>query len=690
MSTRRAISRLVTQLILAAPLVGSLSCSSSRAREAASMHDARMAWWREARFGLFIHWGLYAIPAGELNGETNHAEWIRTTAEIPIGRYDEFVAQWNPVKFDADAWVEMAKDAGMKYVVITSKHHDGFCLFDSKWTDFDVTSTPFHRDVLEELSEACRRKGLKICWYHSIMDWHHPDYLPRRDWEKATRAATGADFSRYVAHLHRQVGELLTRYGPIGVMWFDGEWEATWNNELGTALYDRCLELQSDVIVNNRVAKGRSGMAGMTIDPSFRGDFGTPEQEIPSKGFPGVDWETCMTMNANWGYNKNDRAWKSATDLVRKLVDIASKGGNFLLNVGPTAEGEFPPESVERLRAIGRWMKVNGDSIHGTSASPFESLPFGRCTMRRAREETRLFLHVFEWPTDGTLVVPGLGNGVRRAFLLAAKEDSLAVTRGETDVRIAVPRAAPDEVCTVIALDVEGSPVVYEMPKIVAPASILVSALDVEITTASPELEARYTLDGSEPTAQSPRYEAPLRLADSAAVRARAFHRGRPVSAVAEATFTKVAPRPAVLGKASGRGLVCESFAGEWDRLPEFDSLARAERWISPNVSMKPGPVEERYALRLTGFIAVPRDDVYRFSLGSDDGSRLWIGNDVVVDNDLLHSFIERTAAVALAAGRHPIRVEWFNKTGEADLILRWARAGEGFERVPNSAFDHP
>ncbi|RQW07490.1 alpha-L-fucosidase, partial [candidate division KSB1 bacterium] len=369
-----------------------------------SAEKDNMAWWRDARFGLFIHWGLYAIPAGEWNGETGHAEWIRQTAQIPLETYDQFVHQFNPVHFNADEWVRMAKEAGMKYIVLTSKHHDGFCLFDSEHTDFDVMSTPFQRDILAELAQACAREGIKICWYHSIMDWHHPDYLPRRPWEK-DRSTEGADFARYVQHLKNQLAELTSKYGEIGVLWFDGEWEETWTHDHGADLYNYVKGLQPSIIINNRVDKGRSGMAGMTTG-EHAGDFGTPEQEIPATGLLGVDWETCMTMNDHWGYNKNDHNWKSAEELIRKLADIASKGGNFLLNVGPKADGTFPQESIDRLKAIGEWMSVNGESVYGTQASPFKQLDWGRCTQKAIGGDTRLYLHVFDWP-DGKLVVPG-------------------------------------------------------------------------------------------------------------------------------------------------------------------------------------------------------------------------------------------------------------------------------------------
>jgi alpha-L-fucosidase len=381
-------SRLQIVLLLALAIALSFACrgdSHSKplvkvAVENDAAHDARMAWWREARFGLFLHWGLFSLPAGAWEESTSHAEWIMTTAQIPVERYELFREQFNPVQFDPDAWAKMAADAGMKYVVITAKHHDGFALFDSKTSDYDVMATPYERDLLRALAAAVRRHGMVMCFYHSIMDWHHPDYLPRRNWE--SRSAEGADFQRYRKYLNAQVTELLTNYGPIGVMWFDGEWESTWNNEYGKELYALCRKLQPNVIVNNRVSTGRAGMAGMTKGAHFPGDFGTPEQEIPASGLPGVDWETCMTMNDHWGFNAADEHWKSNQDLIRKLCDIASKGGNFLLNVGPTAEGLFPPQAVERLAAIGAWMKVNGEAIHGTQAGPFEALSFGRCTQR--------------------------------------------------------------------------------------------------------------------------------------------------------------------------------------------------------------------------------------------------------------------------------------------------------------------
>ena len=423
--------------------------------ESQAAKDARMKWWRQGRFGMFIHWGLYAIPAGQWQDKQigGIGEWIMHRGHIPVDQYEPLAGQFNPVKFNAKEWVGIAKNAGMKYIVITSKHHDGFCLFNSALTDYDIMdATPFKRDIMKELADECHRQGIKICWYHSIMDWHHPDYLPRRKWEK--RPVDGADYARYVAYMKGQLKELVTNYGDIGILWFDGEWEKTWTHERGKDLYDYVRSLQDDIIINNRVDKGRRGMAGLTKKGEFRGDYGTPEQEIPATGLPGVDWESCMTMNNTWGFKKNDHNWKSTTKLIRNLVDIASKGGNFLLNVGPTAEGLIPAPSVERLAAMGKWMDVNGESIYGTTASPFKSLPWGRCTQKKGK----LYLHVFDWPKDNVLVVPGLKNKVKKAYLLAGKKaHSLPVTRKAKDVLIEVS-GKMDSPATVIVLEIKGSP----------------------------------------------------------------------------------------------------------------------------------------------------------------------------------------------------------------------------------------
>jgi alpha-L-fucosidase len=415
--------------------------------ETPAQHDARMKWFRQARFGMFIHWGLYSQAAGEWDGkETSGAgEWIMNDMQIPDSQYAKLVPQFNPVKFDARQWVALAKNAGMKYIVITSKHHEGFGMYPSALTDWCIKSTPFGRDPLKELAAACQDAGIKLCFYHSIMDWHHPDYLPRKPWND--EASPNPDFDRYVAYMKGELKELLTGYGPIGILWFDGQWENTWTYDRGVDLYNYVRGLQPDIIVNNRV--------GGHTDPGQPkiGDYGTPEQFIPASGYgPGVDWETCMTMNDTWGFKKQDHNWKSTETLIRNLIDIASKGGNYLLNVGPTGEGLIPDASVERLQAIGQWMQVNSQAIYDTTASPFNrQLPWGRCTTKIDGADTTLYFHVFDWPTNGLLTVPGLETKPRKAWLLSgAKKKSLRTRLTEDGLTIAVPSAGPDPISSTI------------------------------------------------------------------------------------------------------------------------------------------------------------------------------------------------------------------------------------------------
>jgi alpha-L-fucosidase len=417
--------------------------------------EGRMAWWRDARFGLFIHWGLYAVPAGDYKGHRSKeiGEWIMSWANIPRAEYERFASQFNPVKFDAARWVQIAKDAGMKYVVITSKHHDGFAMFDSAVSDYDIVdSTPFRRDPMRELADECRRQGIRFAFYHSIMDWHHPSQYVDAPGKYPTAGNSQTKMlegkkPEYVAYMKAQLHELITKYDPA-ILWFDGEWVDWWTEEDGQDLYAYVRGLKPDILINNRVGKGRRGMQGMNkTDRQYSGDFGTPEQQIPASGLPGVDWESCMTMNDTWGYKSYDDNWKSATQLIRNLIDIVSKGGNYLLNVGPTAEGEIPAPSVERLAAIGRWLAVNGDAVYGTTASPFTTqLPWGRATRTRAA----LYLHVFDWPANGVLTIPAFDAPVRSASLLAAPRAPLAVSKTLDGWSIALPANAPDPVASVI------------------------------------------------------------------------------------------------------------------------------------------------------------------------------------------------------------------------------------------------
>ncbi|MBK6941705.1 MAG: alpha-L-fucosidase [Planctomycetes bacterium] len=651
--------------------------------------DARMAWWRDARFGMFIHWGLYAIPAGAWNDATHHGEWIRDTAQIPVEDYEALKAKWNPTAFDAARWADIAAKAGMKYVVITTKHHDGFCLFDSAHTDWDVMSTPFQRDVMKEIAQAFRARGIRVCWYHSIMDWHNPDYLPRRPWE-TTRSSEGADLERYVKYLHAQVEELLTNYGDIGVLWFDGEWESSWTHERGKALYELCRRLQPNVIVNNRVDVSRAGLEGFSADRESFGDFGTPEQTIPAQGLPGVDWETCMTMNGHWGFNRADQNWKSAAEMIRMLCDIASKGGNFLMNVGPTAEGEFPPACVERLEAMGAWLAINGEAIYGTSASVFTELPWGRCTVKSNGSGTRLYLHVFDWPKDGRLVVPGLGNDPVKAYLLARPDTALTVTRAEADVVVGSSGNAPDAVSSVVVLELAEAPIVYRAPTIEADSDGFVAKLEVRVNHASPAIELRATTDGTEPTARSPQVIAPLVLDRSATVKARAFHAGKPVSRVVERAFSKLEPNAPVVPKGRiAAGLAVLQVRGAFAQLPDFATLTASALRIAPTVELIAAERREDVAHRFEGLLHVGDSDYWRFALTSDDGARLWLDGALVIDLDGLHSEATKVGGIALRTGFHRIVVEHFNRSGNTSLGLRMGRLGTELAPIPATSLAH-
>ncbi len=463
--------------------------------------DPRLDWWREARFGMFIHWGVYSVPATikRPDGSTGTAEWHLLGHQVQVADYEKFAPRFNPVRFDAAEWVRIAKDAGMKYIVITSKHHDGFCMYDSKLTDWTITkATPFKRDPLKELADECARQGVRLGFYYSIMDWHHPDYLPRRAWEKGQPPAEQADFARYVEYMKGQLEELVGgRYGKVAVLWFDGEWEETWNAELGWDLYRYVRSLDPDIIVNNRVGKGRGGMAGLTAEGNFAGDFGTPEQEIPNTGLPGVDWESCMTMNDTWGYATDDHNWKSATTLIRNLCDTAGKGGNFLLNVGPTAEGLIPAESVERLAAMGRWVRANGEAVHGTHAGPWRRVPFnGRISVKGEK----LYLHVFEWPRgqDGApteLVFPGLRTEIRAARVPATGQTLSAIgwMEGAVPMVLVEPPDKLDEAATVVELDLAGPVAVVERAPAFAPDEkgvVTLRAADAEVVGTSARYES--------------------------------------------------------------------------------------------------------------------------------------------------------------------------------------------------------
>jgi alpha-L-fucosidase len=448
-------NKIMLVLLLAAAIASPLTAAESPdpyANETPAQRDARMAWWREARFGMFIHWGVYAVPAGTYKGKRidGIGEWIMNYGKIPMAQYQQFAKQFDPTNFNAAAWVKIARDAGMKYIVITAKHHDGFAMWPSKVSQWNIyDATPWHHDPLKELAAACRKYGIKLGFYYSqVQDWNNGGAAAGGKWDPAQQH----DMDDYIDKIAvPQVRELCSNYGPDvpAVIWWDTPEDM--NYERAKKLYDEVKELKPSIIMNNRLGGG------------FKGDTETPEQYIPATGFPGRDWETCMTMNDTWGFKSYDHNWKSTETIIRNLVDIASKGGNYLLNVGPNALGEIPAPSIERLKEVGAWMKINGEAIYGTTASPFQRLPWGRCTKKISGNETTLYLHVFNWPADGKLVVPGLKNSVESARLLATGQ-TLKVRNEPYSVVVEVPASAPDKISLTIVLQVKGAPEIVAVP----------------------------------------------------------------------------------------------------------------------------------------------------------------------------------------------------------------------------------
>jgi len=429
----------------------------------------KMSWWRDARFGMFIHWGLYAVPAGNYKGfqqKRGGAEWIMNRMKIPVTEYQSYAKQFNPIKYDASEWVKVAKNAGMKYIVITAKHHDGFAMFKSdasKWNIVDAT--PYGKDVLKVLSLACKKEGIKLGFYYSqAQDWNNPggsaarkvatEGWPNPDssridaytkanaghWDSLQTTVSMADYMDKVAV--PQVKELLSNYGDVSVLWWDTPTNMT--DEFAEK-FQPILKLYPQIITNDRLKR-----------PNYQGDFKTPEQKIPNQSeLDGKDWETCMTMNASWGYRNYNPNYKSSETLIRNLIDIASKGGNYLLNVGPTADGEFPQESIDRLKDIGDWMKMNGEAIYGTMASPLNPFTWGRCTSKQTKAGTTLYISVFDWPNDGRLILPEIKEKVISAQILANGEKLTAITENNTLI-VQVPTLPINKIATVIKIDFKG------------------------------------------------------------------------------------------------------------------------------------------------------------------------------------------------------------------------------------------
>jgi len=435
-------------------LASSALCLTPRFSWACGSQAERTAWYRNAKFGMFIHWGAYSVAGIE-------ASWPIMTPSVygNIVTEAEYVAlpkRFDPTKFDPNAFVDLARMAGQRYMVFTTKHHDGFCMFDSAYTDYKITNTPYGKDIVKQLADACDARGMPLGLYYSPPDMHHPGY---RDTSKPVKENYGGEPMRpewplYLDYMQLQLTELLTKYGPVALVWFDGVLGA--NEFDGTRFGDLVRRLQPAALINDRLG-----------DPC---DFTTPEETVPKyvptkqvgiwvgdNASPALKtavpkpedfqlWETCMTINNTWAYNPHDSAFKSARALIRTLVEVASRGGNFLLDVGPRPDGLIQPEFQEPLRAIGRWLEVNGDSIYGTTYGPIQGVP----SIRLTGTNDTIYVHVFDWPSS-SLEIDGLKPRVLAAYLLASGEP-LKVRQSAGKLQIDTPSRAPDPDVSVIAL----------------------------------------------------------------------------------------------------------------------------------------------------------------------------------------------------------------------------------------------
>jgi len=433
--------------------------------------------WQDMKFGLFIHWGPVTLRGTEIG-------WSRGN-QVPIEEYDQLYSEFNPVLFDAEEWVRAAKNAGMKYLIITSKHHDGFCIWNSEYTDYDIMSSPFKRDILKELSDECRQQGILFGTYHSIADWHHPDYAVRYGGDP--RPVDISDMNRYIAYLKNQVRELIEKY-DTNILWFDGEWESPWSHQNGMDLYKYSRDLKNGLIINNRVDKGRAGMNGMTKSNAFAGDFGTPEQEIGTY-HPEDPWESCITIGKQWSWKPNDPV-KSLRECIHTLALTAGGGGNLLLNVGPMPDGRIERRQVNRLEEIGHWLKANSESIYGTSSGPFR--PTG--WMASTRKDNKIFIHLLKWPVQ-QLVLPELSTYKILAVRFLQNGRKLKYDQLQNETVIYLPVSRPDENDTVIEMEMDQNTI--SMASMDVPVNTF-TGLQGSVMTLATTFSPKYAANGAE------------------------------------------------------------------------------------------------------------------------------------------------------------------------------------------------
>ncbi|MFV0469452.1 MAG: alpha-L-fucosidase [Dysgonomonas sp.] len=427
-------------------------------------YDRKMQWWRDAKFGLFIHWGPYSLYGGTYNGfrqQRGGAEWIMNRCKIPVREYRAKASTFDPINYDAQAIVNQAKKAGMKYIIFTTKHHDGFAMFKSNVSEFNIVDyTPFKRDIVAELADACRKNDMKLGFYYSQSQdwcnaggatatkqmwegWPNPDSTAINDYVKANNGSwdclqTTASFEEYFYKTSLpQIKELLTNYGDVAVMWWDTPMGIS--DQLAQKITDE-LAKYPQVITNDRLKR-----------PNFPGDYKTPEGKIPRlEDVAGIDWETCMNIGSSWGYKSYEKNWKQSKDLIQSLITIVARGGNYLLNIGPDPTGKIPDEAVNRLNDMGVWMQIYGEAIYGTQRSPIHP-DWGQITRKDKEKSSDLYLCVFNWPKDGKLVLDA-DYKVKKASMVH-DGTILKVAKKNGQIIVDVPLIAPNEVASVIKLE---------------------------------------------------------------------------------------------------------------------------------------------------------------------------------------------------------------------------------------------
>jgi alpha-L-fucosidase len=637
----------------------------------------KMDWWKEAKFGMFIHWGLYSIPAGNWKDQQTKVgdgtEWIQSLLKIPVADYKPLAESFNPTQFNAEDYVLLAKEAGMKYIVLTSKHHDGFAMFKSSDPFNIVDATPYKKDVVKALAEACKKHGIHFGLYYSqAQDWNHPGGSACSGlWDPAQEGS----FDKYLDEVAvPQVEEILSNYNPE-ILWWDTPCEMTLER---AAKFAPILAKYPNLIVNNRLCNG------------IAGDLDTPEQHIPATGIPGKNWESCMTMNGTWGYSVNDHNWKSSETLVRNLIDIVSKGGNYLLNVGPTSAGLIPEPSIERLKEVGAWIKNNGEALYGTTASPFDQLDWGRCTVKKAGRKNRLYLHVFDMPSDGKLLVPGLASSIKKAYALNNRNENLKTAKEGNNILVDLSGVKSDKFATVIVLETSDEVVVYKGPQIKADYSIFIDQATFTISTDIPNAVVRYTIDGSVPTIESkPNEEINTVSANASFVlKTICFVDGKAISGLVEKSFTKAKPTEAVNANKTTPGLRYNYYEGKWTLLPNFSALKSIDSGVNKTIELAMKKRNENYGVVFTGYLQVPETGVYQFTLTSDDGSRMIISGNTLL-NDGLHGMEDTMMDVALSKGLHPIEIQFFQNVGGDGLELKWKISEKPSVSIPTENLVH-